>query len=253
MFFVVSKTVGILIEPFYLAMCMVICAGMLRLFRRWARVRRVLLRAALAVLLLFSFGPTANLLLAPLEGHYTRLEQPEQPPAAIVLLGGMTSRVVFGSGYYELSGSADRLVEAVRLAHLYPDAKVLITGGDASLVVSHREGDMLVRLVRELGVSRGRMLLDRKARNTHENAVNAAKLLDGVTGPVLLVTSGTHMPRAVACFAKQGVDVVPWAVDFLRTGSGPGSWVPKPQTLLRSTVALHEYLGWLAYWVAGYV
>ena len=37
------------------------------------------------------------------------------------------------------------------------------------------------------------------------------------------------------------------------TGSGPGSWVPKPQTLLRTNLAMHEYAGWAAYWLAGYL
>jgi len=83
--------------------------------------------------------------------------------------------------------------------------------------------------------------------------VNTRRLLRGVRGDRLLITSAAHMPRAVACFRHLGMAVVPWPVDYLRTGSGPGAWLPKPRTLERSATALHEYLGWLAYWLMGYV
>lgn len=254
MFYVLSKIAGVLIEPYYLALTLALVAGLLRLLRRLPRLRRGLLIAAGALLLVFSFGPTANGLLYPLESRYHRPTNPETPPGAVVLLGGMTSRVFFGHSPFELSGAADRLVEALRLAHRYPKAVLLITGGPSGLVDdSYHEADMLGFIARGLGIKGERLRLERQARNTHENARYSKALLGDISGPVLLVTSASHLPRAVACFEKVGQPVVPWPVDFIRTGSGPGSWLPKPETLLRSTVALHEYLGWLAYWWMGYV
>lgn len=254
MVFVLSKILGILIEPYYFALTLLACAGALRLVRRLPRLRRGLWIAALAVLVVFSVGPTANALLYPLESRYTRPEQPVRPPGAIVMLGGVVSRPRFSSSYYELLGSADRFVEAVRLAHLYPEAPLLITGGSSAVISTQfREADVLGRLAAEMGLPGRRLVLDREARNTYENAVNTKKLLGKTSGDVLLITSAAHMPRAVACFRKVGMTVIPWPVDHHRTGSGPGSWVPKPQTLLRCAAAMHEYLGWLAYWVLGYV
>ena len=62
------------------------------------------------------------------------------------------------------------------------------------------------------------------------------------------------MPRSLACFYKVGLSVVPWPVDFQR--SRGFRWVhllPGPDGLSRSRAAIHEYVGWLGYWLAGYV
>ncbi len=254
MFFLISKTVGLLIEPFYLGMFLLVVAGLLRLVRRAPRLRRALVIAAACWVALFAFGPTANLLLYPLETAHERPAALPERVGAVIMLGGVASRVEKGQGRMEMAASADRYVEALRLASRRPGALLLITAGSSALLSSQfREADALGDLTKELGFPQQRLRVDRDARNTHENAVNSKRILAGVPGPYLLVTSAAHMPRSVACFRKQGLEVIPWPVDFLRTGSGPGAWVPKPQTLLRSNAALHEYAGWVAYWLAGYI
>lgn len=254
MFFLISKTAGLLIEPYYLGLTLLALAGLLRLLGRAARLRRWLVGGAGLWVLLFAFGPTANLLLYPLESACDRPAAPLPRVGAVILLGGMISEPEKSPADYELQGSGDRLVEAIRLSHRHPEALLLITGGSSSLLNdAFREADILGTLARELGIAPSRLRIDRDSRNTRENAEFSQRLLGGVRGPYLLVTSAAHMPRALASFRKLGLPVTPWPVDFLRTGSGPGSWLPKPQTLLRSNAALHEYAGWLAYWAAGYI
>jgi uncharacterized SAM-binding protein YcdF (DUF218 family) len=254
MFFVLSKTAGLLIEPYYFALCLLAVAGLLRLLKRARRLRRGLALAAGLWVLVFATGPVANLLLYPLETGYTRPAKLPRPPGAIIMMGGVTGATHLSPSYYELNDSSERLVETLRLARLHPGARVLLTGGSSALIDNvRREADVVQRLSLELGLSASRIVSDREARNTRENAVNAGRLLRGTPQPWLLVTSASHMPRSVACFRKLGLEVTPWPVDYRRTESGPGAWLPKPQTLLRSNLALHEYLGWLAYWVMGYV
>jgi len=254
MFFVLSKTAGLLIDPYYFALFLLLCAGVLRLLRRAKRLQRGLVIAAGIYLLLFATGPVANLLLYPLETRHVRPARLERPPGAIIMLGGVLDRQELGAGYYEMQDSADRFVEAVRLALRYPGAPLLITGGSSAILqTAQREADVLHRLALDLGVPPKQVRVDRRARNTYENALHAKELLADVKGPLLVVTSAVHMPRSAACFRKLGLEVIPWPVDFQRTSSGPGSWLPKPSTLQRSNDALHEYLGWLAYLVAGYV
>lgn len=254
MFFLISKTIGILIEPWYMGMFLVCVAGLLRLARRAPRLRKGLVIFAGCYVLLFAFGPTANLLLYPLETAYSQPAKPPEKVGAVIMLGGVVGRQETGQGRCEFADSADRYVEALRLANRYPEAMLVITGGSSAVLSSQfREGDVLRDIAMELGLPQRRLLVDRDSRNTYENAVYSGRLLKDVPGPYILVTSAAHMPRSVACFRKQGMDVVPWPVDFHRTGSGPGSWIPKPHTLLRTNIAMHEYAGWAAYWLAGYL
>ncbi len=253
MFFFASKTLGLLIQPQLLALCLAGVAGALRLLRRAARLRRALLLLAAAHLLLCASGPVANLLLTPLESRYAR-PAALPSPGAIVMLGGVLDPHRPGAGAPDLGPAADRLVEAVRLARRYPRARLLLTGGSSELRDTRwREADALRPLVLALGVEAGRLLLDRDARNTRENALNARRLLADLPGPVVLVTSALHMPRAVACFQAVQLGVIPWPTDFRRSPLGPMSLLPGPEALMHSTAALREYAGLLAYWLAGYV
>ena len=85
------------------------------------------------------------------------------------------------------------------------------------------------------------------SRDTHENAVNTLALLqpDGIA-EIVLVTNGTHMPRALREFraaAPAGVHVSAapmgesWAAD-----SALLRWLPSGEGLLRMRAALHEIL-----------
>ncbi len=257
MFFILSKTIGLLETPHYLALLAILIGLALRLARRLPRLRRGLFIFAVAVLWVFSTGAVATLLLAPLETRYARPDQLAKPPAAIVMLTGLTDHMRMGPRYgYELTEASDRFVEAVRLARKYPEARLLITGGSSELVdTRYREARTLGWLARELGVPERQLLIEDQARNTRENATFSVRMLrdKGITGPVLLVTSAYHMPRSVGCFRKAGLEAIPWPVDYLRSGYGPGAWIPKPGSLGRSAVALHEYFGWLSYKISGYL
>lgn len=255
MFFFLSKTLALLTQPLPLGLLASVGAWNLRHTPRWRVLRWCLLALAFVTLGLFSSGAVTNLLLAPLERAYPRAPALPAAPGAIVLLGGTTDAEAVVRGPYELNAAADRFVEAIRLARRHPQAVLVISGGSSALLRhTAREADVLAPLARELGVAGPRLRLDDQARNTRENALYSARLLGDVRGPVLLVTSAFHMRRAVACFAKVGLKVVPWPVDYQQvTLSSARNWLPRAVALDRSTTALREYLGWLAYRIAGYL
>lgn len=258
MFFALSKTVGILATPHYLALLLLGLALLLRLLGKAPRLRRWLVIVTVLELWLLSTGVVANLLLYPLESAHHRPSRAPAKPAAIVMLTGTTdpSRQGGGAGGIDFSEHGDRFVEAVRLAHRHPEALLVIAGGSSAVLdTSYREAPALGKLARELGVPEKQLRIEARSRNTRENAVEVDRLLRraGIRGPVLLVTSAIHMPRAVGCFEKVGRRVVPWPVDYLRTGWWGSAWLPKPHSLSRSDEALHEYLGWVFYKLLGYL
>jgi uncharacterized SAM-binding protein YcdF (DUF218 family) len=87
--------------------------------------------------------------------------------------------------------------------------------------------------------------VDDQAYDTFENARNSSRLLhtDGVHR-IVLVTRATHLPRSVQEFAAAGFDVVPAPAGMLsRRDLGIFRWIPNPDALLRSYMALYEMAG----------
>jgi len=257
MYFVFSKLLGWLTDPVRLALTLVALALGLQLVKRLPRLRRGLLIAALAALWLFSTGAVSTVLANLLESRHPRPARLARAPGAIVMLSGQIDDGRVTPSYYELTESSDRFVETLRLAHRYPQARVLLSGGSGALVQAGRQSEarVLARLSREIGLAPSRLLIDDRSRNTRENAVESKRLLEQshIKGPVLLVTSAMHMPRSVGCFEKVGQPVVPWPVDYQRHGFGLGAFIPKVDPLARSRSVLHELAGLLAYWVMGYI
>lgn len=93
--------------------------------------------------------------------------------------------------------------------------------------------------------------------NTAEEALAISQLLRPRArgNPrVLLVTSAFHMRRAQRLFERQGLDVVPFPVDFQSRGVWAGSlwrdptqWLPSARALDDSSRALRELLGRIVY------
>ncbi|MCC6751763.1 MAG: YdcF family protein [Deltaproteobacteria bacterium] len=251
MFFVLSKTAGLLVSPMSLCSVLLAISGVLRLLRRRPRLQRWLAIGAIAQLLFFSTGLASHLLLIPLENRYAPPATLPTPPGAIVMLTGMAEP---RAGSYDLSDPADRFVETLRLARRYPRARILLVGGSSQIIGdSYRESELLGRLALDLGLEKERLVLERRSRNTHENAENAVRLLLPSDRPFLLVTSASHMPRAMGCFRRAGVEPIAWPVDVRHSSLRVKSLLPNEHDLGNSEAALREYVGLVTYWLAGYL
>jgi uncharacterized SAM-binding protein YcdF (DUF218 family) len=117
------------------------------------------------------------------------------------------------TGIIVLTGDDARLAEAGRLARLYPHLKVVISGADGMSALPAELGG---------GIAPGRVVLERRAGTTYENAVYSADLIGRKPGERwLLVTGALHMARAVGSFRKIGFEVEPWPVEE-RDQNSPG-------------------------------
>lgn len=259
MFFFSAKVLWFFLQPSTVA-ALSIAVGFV-LAARGARLRRIgLSLGAFGVVLLLvgGFSPLANILLLPLETRFPaqKAKSLEYPVDGIIILGGFED---FGAGTDQpglpINEAGERLTEGVRLARLNGTAKIVFTGAviwglDASTSLADQVGDFF----EDMGISRDRIVLEDKARDTFENAVMTKSLVSPEPGERwLLVTSGFHMPRSVGVFRKAGFDVIPYPVDLrLRGAEDVWSGFGRLSSgLLRLDVVVREYVGLLAYWLTG--
>ena len=220
MFFFLSKTLGIMLLPtnFLIGFAL---AGALLLATRWASLGRKLMVASAVLLAISGFSPLGNWLLYPLEQRFPSWDAARGAPDGIVVLGGSIDPDISAAhGVPVTTAAADRLIAGAALARRYPQARIIFTGGSANLISNEaRESDYVTAMFESLGVSKDRLLIDQRARNTAENAEFSKALAQPKSGERwLLVTSAYHMPRSVGLFRKAGFAVEPYPVGWLAGG-----------------------------------
>lgn len=179
------------------------------------------------------------------------------PPDGIIVLGGAIDPDASAArGMVSINGSAERVTETAALARRFPNARIVFAGGNANLLFAGPpESAFVLDLFESFGIPRTRVQLEERSRNTVENARFTKALVDPKPGERwLLVTSAIHMPRAAGTFRKAGFPIEAYPVDW-RGGTWHGLWLnfPWPLKGLRiSDEAAKEWVGLLAYWLAGY-
>ncbi|BDA79910.1 hypothetical protein LPTSP3_g28400 [Leptospira kobayashii] len=158
----------------------------------------------------------------------------------------------------ELTDSADRLLDAVRIYKAKKAKKILFTGGSGLLFADkYREADLANKILLDLGVPKEDILLERESKNTYENAVESAKILNAHGfKDIILVTSAFHFRRAAGCFTKQGIVFYSYPTDYRSFSTDSNAfdlWVPSPGYLELSTLAIKEWVGVLIYELKGYL
>jgi uncharacterized SAM-binding protein YcdF (DUF218 family) len=228
-------------------------AGITLLAIGYARAGRRMLVASVMLTAAVGIMPIGSGLALPLEARFPPWDATRGPPTGIVVLGG---GVIWSARGEIVPGrTADRINAAADLARRYPDARVVFTGGNPSLIAGGpTEADFVVRLFETLGVPRNRVIVERNSRDTAENAAFTKKLVrPSATERWLLVTSAMHMPRAIGVFQMAGFSVDAYPVDYQTTGA-KDIWTlsASPIDNIRKTnLAVHEWIGLLIYWVAG--
>jgi uncharacterized SAM-binding protein YcdF (DUF218 family) len=255
LFFVLSKTLGVMLMPTNLLVLLGVL-GVLLLATRFAALGRGLLIASVLLFAICGFSPLGNLLLYPLESRFPPWDSARGAPDGIVVLGGpIDADLSVAHDTPVIRSSADRIVAAVELARRYPNARVVFTGGSPNLI-SHdaKEADFAVEVFEDLGIDKSRLIVERRSRNTYENAAFSKEIAAPKPGERwLLVTSAFHMPRAIGLFRKVGFAVEPYPVDW-RVGSEADAFDFSPVAgagLSRTDAAIREWIGLVAYRLIG--
>jgi uncharacterized SAM-binding protein YcdF (DUF218 family) len=192
-------------------------------------------------LLLLALPAVARLLLVALEQDLPLTPKPDEPPKAIVILGGDVQRTD-GTAMYPGPLSLVRVRAGAELARK-TGLPVLITGGRLRASDTPVGTLMADSLRQDFGVPV--QWVERESRDTWENAHLSAPILreQGIHS-IYLVTDAWHMRRALLAFAGTGIVVTAAPTHFERWPPGlVQDFVPRVGAWQLSYYAFHEWIG----------
>jgi len=257
MFFLLSKTIGYLIKPLVLVSVFIL----LYLIIKDSIWKKRALIAAFLLFFLFSNKFIANEAVglfeaSPIPIH--QLGERKEPYRWGILLTGVTNSNKILKDRVYISGNADRVNHTVLLYHKGYISKILISGGTGKLINPElSEARALKDVFVYMGIPDKDLYIEGDSRNTHESAVAVKKFLkDEDYTQCLLITSSTHIPRALGCFKKEGMncDVFPTDIQFSQRDFTPDILLlPSLDALEIWEDLFKEIAGLITYRIAGYI
>jgi uncharacterized SAM-binding protein YcdF (DUF218 family) len=264
LFVYLSKFLPTLVYPAGITFISLILA--LALFNR-PKWRKGLLWFALAVLFISGTPFLSGFLNRSLEDNYAPFDGSKKAQV-IVVMGGGTDSKEYPRQMVEVSGAGDRILYSAQLLKDGYGEKLLF-GGTYYEVLSGEKRSIardMADVAVMVGVPQDAILLQEKSLNSYEEAVEDAAVLKTLdVTEIILVTSATHMTRAVGLFEKQGLQVIPAPTDF---GYSDQDWknftsldwkkwytylIPQSSNMSSLETALKEYIGIAVYRLRGWM
>lgn len=245
--FLIKKLVAYWFAP----LPIIIAFLLLGLFLIWRRPHhwsgKLSIATGTLLLMLLAIPPTSNHLLYPME-HEFRPYQEISPPVEFVSVLGCRNNEI--NDIPISSALADcsliRLIEGIRVMRMNPSSQLLLSGYGGSHPISN--ADMMKRVAISMGVSPSRIKTFSQPKDTFEEAAAVRRHIGDRT--LALVTSASHLPRAMTLYLQHGLDPVPAPTEYLAQNGYSMPWyayAPTSQQLKKAERWWYETLA--RFWV----
>lgn len=239
--FLAKKFITFFVEPLGLILTLAL-VGLYFLYRSSDTKAKVFLSASVFLLLFFSYPPVANNLIMPLENTYQKYNVSNNHIKYIHVLG---------AGHYDNanwplssqigSASLKRTIEGVRIFKSIndPNLKMIFTGyARSSNLITNAQ--INAKIAKVAGISHQNIIINGQPKDTREEAVFAKSIIHDKS--FVLVTSASHMPRAMTLFKNMGMNPIAAPTDFHGKNQ---VWFTQPSigAFKKSGIAIHEFLG----------
>jgi uncharacterized SAM-binding protein YcdF (DUF218 family) len=246
--FLLKKIISALIMPLSIIIILLILAIIFYQYKK--RFSYFCLIFATLLLTLSSFRPFSNLVMAPIESEYVAFTRSTAPVDYIIILGCSHTTDAELPATSELRiCSLQRLLEAIRILRIHPEAQLITSGYAGHDEMSNAEKVKQAAML--LGVPENKIIVESFPQDTEEEAeLIAPRALEK---NVVLVTNSDHMPRAIKYFQQQGINPIAAPAGKWTKGINDEmywhDYVPKPKYLEQTTHAWYESLGRLVQWI----
>ena len=254
LFFLLSKLFWLVCSPESLVVILILCCFFLIFIKAYKKATRLSIVLS-ALILMITVLPVGDWLLYPLESRFPPVSRLSPPIDGVMVLGGSENITnSFAWDQVELNQHSERFFAFIKLIKDFPQARHVYTGGTGDpLRQEYKGSEVAKKLLREQGLDISTILFESESRNTYENAVfTKQRVRPGPDEKWVLITSASHMSRALGIFRKTGWNVIPYPVNH----------DTNPESLFRLTWnfsgnlskldgAAYEWVGLLAYYLTG--
>ncbi|MDP6770854.1 MAG: YdcF family protein [Anaerolineales bacterium] len=224
-------------------------------------LKRIWLTSTLCAYWLMSTQLGATYLESILNQDFTTINDNLETinPDAIVVLSGGGHTLSNNTNTINIvsTHTAYRILEAYRLHQKLPKVPIILSGGIGdSLALSIPESELMRQELLDLGVQDSLLLIEPNSQNTYEQAINVAKVMTRLDMKrFVLVTSHTHMKRALATFRTQDLHAIPSASFHSEIPTRQIKWslYPTKTNLARSLNVVREIAAYMYYKQQGWI
>ena len=245
MFFITSKILSFLIKPSFWILALLIISILKK------NKRKNYLIITTLIYFFFTNEFIYNEVARYWEEPSKSIELLDQKYDVGIVLGGFSEYDSI-TQKHNFKKEADRFIYTFQLYQNGIIKKILISGGNGGLSnSSHKEAETIQRFLISNSVNREDIIIESKSRNTKENAFYSAQILKQ-DSKVVLITSATHMKRALLCFNRAGINVTSFPVDNMlsyRSKNPTHILLPKARVLEYWEELIHEIIGYLIYFI----
>lgn len=250
MFFLLSKILSFLIDPFFWIITFLIVS----LLHKRKYLRRRFLTFGILFLVLFSNSLIYNFVD---DLWSVKFITPKEEYDYGIVMGGMIDLKSNEDNILFLSNN-DRLLNTLNLYSKGIIKKILISGASGSLKSEIKEADILKKYLIKIGIPDSCVLAESFSKNTYENSIYCEKILTKIHPNkvinCLVITSDFHMRRSLACFKKTNLNIDPFVKkSSLKHFDLEYIIIPQSSTLFSWKVLFHEIVGYYIYKLLNYI
>jgi uncharacterized SAM-binding protein YcdF (DUF218 family) len=243
MFFIFSKLLSFLIKPTFWILALMI-VGILN-----NKKRKLFLFFSLLIFFFFSNDFIFNTIVKAWEVPQISVTKFDKQYEAGILLGGF-SDYDYIKNKHNFKKEADRLIYTLQLYNQGIIKNIFISGGNGNLFNNnYKESETIKDFLIQNKIDSNDVIIENQSRNTKENAINSAKLLDK-KNEYILITSAIHMKRSILCFENEGLKIIPFSVDnSMSYSSNKIEYIllPRSRVLENWEDLIHEIIGYYVY------
>lgn len=243
--FLLKKLISRLFFPVPLSLLILLVGLGLLCFTQRQKTGKVVVGLGVAFLALVSLDFVPDRALLPLEDRNPPMTREagygEALNWVVVLSGGFKADPGLPMRLRCSESTLSRLVEGVVQHRNHSESRLLLSGGAMHGTSGAR---IMAETARALGVQEEEMVLESRSRDTAEQARRVGEHVG--REPFLLVTSASHMPRAMLLFRQEGLHPIPAPAHFMNNARGekvPWDYYPSHHSITKAQRAVYEYMG----------
>lgn len=248
MSYILKKCISAFLMPLPFSIAFIIIGLILLWFTKKQFLGKIITTTGLSLIIFFSMEDTSMLLLRPLETIYKPYTILDNKVKFIVVLGG--------GGILLQNAPIDNIIKPVGIARIIEGMRIyketkeckLILTGSTIPGTKYTESGLKAEIAEYFGVRHEDIITISSPKDTEEEVLSLKEIIG--KNPFALITSASHMYRAMGLFKKQGMNPIPAPVLlFSPKEEHRIISVPTSSNISISEQAIHEYEGLLWSWL----